>query len=214
MVGNAHQSSRRQFVLRRLHSLSGVFPIGAYLVAHIFLENTFVLAGPQSFEGLVKAIATFPPPVLLGTEVLLIYLPILFHAGYGFVRVRQAEIDNPLRNDYVGAYLYTLQRISGIIAFFFIGWHVWTTRMQYYFANAEISYSFMHAKMTDPLQFTVFLIGVLASVFHFTNGLWTFCITWGITVGVRAQRVARAASMVLFVAMYGTALAILMAFRV
>ncbi|TMA83700.1 MAG: succinate dehydrogenase, partial [Deltaproteobacteria bacterium] len=32
---------RRQFVLRRLHSLSGVFPIGAYLLAHIFLENTF-----------------------------------------------------------------------------------------------------------------------------------------------------------------------------
>ena len=33
---------RRQFVLRRLHSLSGVFPIGAYLLAHIFLAGAFV----------------------------------------------------------------------------------------------------------------------------------------------------------------------------
>ena len=215
MTGVEHHLPRlrQQFVLRRLHSLTGIFPIGAYLVAHIFIENTFVLAGPRSFDGLVKAIATLPPPVLLGTEVLFIYLPILYHSGYGFLRVGQAELDNPLRNDYVGAYLYTLQRISGVIAFFFIGWHVWTTRFQYYFANAEITYSFMHAKMTDPLQLSIFVVGVLASVFHFTNGLWTFCITWGITVGQRAQRVARAASLVLFVAMYGTALAILMAFR-
>ena len=215
VIGTEQQlpRSRQQFVLRRLHSLTGIFPIGAYLVAHIFIENSFVLAGRESFEGLVKAIAVFPPPVLLGIEVLFIYLPILYHSAYGFVRVGQAEIDNPLRNDYVGAYLYTLQRISGVIAFFFIGWHVYTTRFQYYFGNADITYGYMHAKMTDPLQFTVFLIGVLASVFHFTNGLWTFCITWGITVGQRAQRVARGASLALFVAMYGTALAILMAFR-
>src|SRR3954468_2899706 len=101
MTGTVQQlpRTRQQFVLRRLHSLSGIFPIGAYLVAHIFLENSFVLAGDKSFEGLVRAIAVIPPPVLLVPEVLLIYVPILFHAGYGFVRVGQAEIDNPLRND-------------------------------------------------------------------------------------------------------------------
>jgi succinate dehydrogenase / fumarate reductase cytochrome b subunit len=206
-------TARRQFVLRRLHSLTGVFPIGAYLFAHIFLENSFVLGGPKRFEGLVGAIGSFPTAVLLGTEILFIWGPLLFHAAYGFVRVGQAELDSPLRNDYVGAYLYSLQRISGVIAFFFVCWHVWTTRMQYYFYGAEITYDFMHRLMTDPVTFSIFLIGVLASVFHFTNGLWTFCITWGITVGVRAQRVARAAAMGLFVAMYGTALAIFMAFR-
>ena len=204
---------RRPFVLRRLHSVTGVFPIGAYLVAHIFLENSFILAGGERFDLLVRTIAAIPPPVLLAVEVLFLYAPILFHSIYGFVRVGQAELDNPLRNDYVGAYLYTLQRLSGVIAFLFIGYHVWSTRFQYYFANAEIGYAFMHAKMVDPVFFTAYLIGVLASVFHFTNGLWTFCITWGITVGERAQRTARALSLGLFVAMYGTAFAILMAFR-
>ena len=210
---NGPEQSRRRFVLRRLHSLTGIVPIGAYLLAHIFLENSFVLGGPASFERLVAAIAAFPAPLLLTIEVLLIWGPLLFHAIYGFVRVADAELDNPLRTDYLGAYLYTLQRLSGVIAFLFISWHVWSTRMQYYLFGAEISYGFMHRLMVDPITFTIFLVGVLASVFHFTNGIWTFCVTWGITVGPRAQRTLRAACLGFFVVMYGTAFAILMAFR-
>jgi succinate dehydrogenase / fumarate reductase cytochrome b subunit len=204
---------RRGFYLRRLHSLAGIFPIGAYLVAHIFLENVFVLRGGTGFQSIVTFIGAFPAPLLLATEVVFIWAPLLFHAGYGFVRVGQADLENPLRNDHIGAYLYTLQRISGVIAFFFIAYHVWSTRIQYYLWNAEITYDFMHAKMSDPLIFATYLIGVLASVFHFTNGIWTFAITWGITVGQHAQRTLRAACMLFFVIMYGTAFAIIMAFR-
>jgi succinate dehydrogenase / fumarate reductase cytochrome b subunit len=205
--------TQRQFILRRLHSLTGIFPIGAYLFLHIFLENTFVLAGGESFESLVRGIGSIPRQVLLATEILFIWGPILFHSAYGFVRVGQAELDNPLRNDFLGAWLYTLQRLSGVVAFLFIAWHVWSTRMQYYFYGTEITYDFMRGIMTDPLRFGFFLVGVLASVFHFTNGIWTFCITWGITVGQRAQRTVRAVAMVFFVVMYGTAVAIMLAFR-
>jgi len=205
--------TRRQFVLRRLHSLTGMFPIGAYLVAHIFLENSFVLAGGESFESLVRGIGAIPRQVLLGLEVVFIWGPLLFHSAYGFVRVGQAELGNPLRNDYLGAWLYSLQRLSGVVAFFFIVWHVWSTRMQYYFYGTEITYDFMRGLMTHPLGFVFFLVGVLAAVFHFTNGIWTFCITWGITVGGRAQRTLRALAMMFFVVMYGTALAIMLAFR-
>jgi succinate dehydrogenase / fumarate reductase cytochrome b subunit len=215
MIGTEQQLGRseRQFVLRRLHSLTGIVPIGVYLVFHIMLANASVLGGPEAFDRAVLAIAALPPPLLLAIEVLLIYLPLLFHSVYGFVRVGQAELDNPLRHDWVGAYLYSLQRISGVVAFFFIGWHVWQTRYQYYFAGAEITYDFMRASMVDPLTFTAYMVGTLASVFHFANGLWTFCITWGIAVGQRAQRVLRTASMGVFVVMYGTAVAILVAFR-
>ena len=205
--------SRRQFVLRRLHSLTGIFPIGAYLVAHIFLENTFVLAGGESFESLVRGIGAIPRQVLLATEILFIWGPLVFHSAYGFVRVAEAELDNPLRHDYLGAWLYTLQRLSGVVAFFFIGWHVWSTRLQYYLHGTEITYAFMRGIMTDPVRFAFFLVGVLACVFHFTNGIWTFAITWGITVGQRAQRTLRVAALSLCLVMYGTALAIMMAFR-
>jgi succinate dehydrogenase / fumarate reductase cytochrome b subunit len=205
--------SRRQFVLRRLHSLTGIVPIGVYLVFHIMLANASALGGPATFNRAVEAIGALPPPLLLGVEVLFIYLPLLFHGLYGFVRVGQAELENPLRNDHLGAYLYTLQRLSGVVAFFFIAWHVWTTRVQHYFAGAHINYLFMRRLVEDPLTLTFFLVGTLASVFHFTNGIWTFCITWGLTVGARAQRALRAASMAFFIVMYGTAVAILVSFR-
>jgi succinate dehydrogenase / fumarate reductase cytochrome b subunit len=204
---------RRRFILRRLHSLSGIVPIGVYLIFHIMLANASVLGGPDRFDAAVEAIGVLPPPILLAIEVLAIYLPLLFHSLYGFVRLGESELSNPLRNDYLGAYLYTLQRITGVIAFFFIGWHVYTTRFQYYFAGAEIDFAMMRGIMTDPVKFSIFLVGTAASVFHFTNGIWTFAITWGLTVGRRAQRTLRAATLGAFLVMYGTAVAILMAFR-
>src|SRR5579864_6222524 len=160
MVAMEQQRSRTQwqFVLRRLHSATGIFPIGAYLLVHIFLENTFVLAGGESFENLVRGIGAIPPQVLLGIEVLFIWAPLLFHGAYGFVRVGQAELDSPLRHDHLGAWLYTLQRLSGVVAFFFIGWHVWSTRLQHYFHGTEITYAFMHGMMTDPLRLAFFVI--------------------------------------------------------
>lgn len=203
----------RDFVLRRLHSLTGIVPIGVYLIFHVMLANASVLGGPERFDAAVEAISALPPPILLGAEILLIYLPLLFHGLYGFVRVRDAELDNPLAHDWVGAYLYSLQRITGVIAFFFIGWHVYTTRFQYYFAGAHIDYAMMRGIMMEPANLAIFLVGALASVFHFTNGIWTFCVTWGITVGRRAQRTLRAACLVFFVAMGSMAVAIMMAFR-
>jgi succinate dehydrogenase / fumarate reductase cytochrome b subunit len=206
-------SDRRQFVLRRLHSLTGIVPIGVYLVFHIMLANASVLGGPAAFDRSVVAIGALPGPTLLAIEVLFIYAPLLFHGLYGFVRVADADLAGSPRQDWLGGYLYTIQRITGVIAFFFIGWHVYTTRVQYYFAGAEISYQFMHALMTSPVAFPIFVVGTLASVFHFTNGIWTFCITWGLTPGVRAQRAMRAISLLGGAAMSATALAIFMAFR-
>jgi succinate dehydrogenase / fumarate reductase cytochrome b subunit len=214
MEGQGKQGvDRRRFILRRLHSLTGIVPIGAYLIFHVMLANASVLGGPERFDAAVEAIAVLPPPILLAIEVLAIYLPLLFHSLYGFVRVGEAELSNPLRNDYLGSYLYTLQRLTGVIAFFFIGWHVYTTRFQYYFAGAHIDYAMMRGIMVDPVRFSIFLVGTAASVFHFTNGIWTFAITWGLTVGRRAQRTLRAASLGAFLVMYGTCVAILMAFR-
>jgi len=204
---------RRRFILRRLHSLTGIFPIGAYLIFHIMLANASVLGGRERFDAAVEAIALLPPPVLLALEVFAIYLPLLFHSLYGFVRLGEADLANPLRFDWLGSYLYILQRITGVIAFFFIGWHVYTTRFQYYFADAHIDYAMMSGIMSNPVSLAIFLVGTAASVFHFTNGIWTFAITWGITVGRRAQRTLRAASLGAFVVMYGTCIAILMAFR-
>ena len=36
----------------------------------------------------------------------------------------------------------------------------------------------------------VYAIGVLCAVFHLANGIWTFLITWGITIGPRSQTIS------------------------
>ena len=204
---------RLHFILRRLHSLSGIVPIGFYLLAHIFLENSFILGGPESFNGLVQAIALIPVPILLTTEILVLWGPILFHALYGLVIVRTADAATALRYDYTNSYLYILQRVTGVVALLFIGFHVYSTRLTYYFHGTEITYAFMHSYMSSPLWFSVYVVGVLSAIFHFTNGIWTFCVTWGITIGAAAQRMMQLASAVLFVVMSFTGMAILVAFR-
>jgi succinate dehydrogenase / fumarate reductase cytochrome b subunit len=42
--------------------------------------------------------------------------------------------------------------------------------------------------MQQPIVTLAYVIGVLACVFHFANGLWTMGITWGIWVTPTAQR--------------------------
>ena len=205
---------RRHFLLRRLHSLSGIVPIGAYLLVHIFLENAFILGGREQWEGMAEAIGSLPVPILLATEVLILWIPILFHGGYGLVIAYTGDsVNTALRYDYRESYLYVLQRVTGVLAFGFIGFHVYTTRLSHYFWGIEIDYDLMHGFMTTPLYFVIYLIGVTSSVFHFTNGIWTFCITWGLTVGVRAQRMARHACLALFAVMGMTSWMILFSFR-
>jgi succinate dehydrogenase / fumarate reductase cytochrome b subunit len=204
---------RLHLLLRRLHSLAGIVPIGLYVLAHILLENSFVLGGAESFNGLVKAIMVIPGPVLLATEILVLWAPILFHGLYGLVILWSADIPNALHYDYTNSYLYVLQRVTGVIALLFIGFHVASTRLMFYFYHTEITYDFMHSYMVSPLWFTVYVVGVLAAVFHFTNGIWTFCVTWGITVGARAQKMVQFASLLFFVVVGGTSMAILVAFR-
>jgi succinate dehydrogenase / fumarate reductase cytochrome b subunit len=204
---------RLHFLLRRLHSLAGILPIGAYLVAHIFLENSFVLGGPKRFDWFVESLAQIPTALLLGTEITILWIPILFHALYGLVILRSADIPNALHYDYTNSYLYILQRVTGVVAILFIGFHVYSTRLTYYFHGTEITYAFMHSYMSSPLWFSVYVVGVLSAIFHFTNGIWTFCVTWGITIGAAAQRMMQLASVVLFVVMSFTGMAILVAFR-
>ena len=46
----------------------------------------------------------------------------------------------------------------------------------------------MAHQFADPTHFAIQFIGIVATVFHFTNGLWNFCIRWGLTISARSQR--------------------------
>ncbi|NBW88043.1 MAG: hypothetical protein EBR23_14750, partial [Planctomycetia bacterium] len=124
MTANESEPSffaRHQFLIYRLFSLSGLVPVGAFLVVHL-LTNASVLAGPGTFQSRVDAIHSLGP-LLVPIEWAFIFLPMIFHATVGFVIIA-GGLPNVGSYAYVGNVRYTLQRATGMIAFAFIIWHV------------------------------------------------------------------------------------------
>jgi succinate dehydrogenase / fumarate reductase cytochrome b subunit len=67
----------------------------------------------------------------------------------------------------------------------------------------------MHQFATNP---TLYVIGVMSAVFHFSNGLWAFLISWGITISPHTQKVSSYICMVVFVLVSGLFILSLVAF--
>lgn len=192
--------ARHEFLIRRLHSLTGLIPVGAYMCIHL-ATNASILAGPATFQDNVDRIHSLGP-ALPFVEWTCILLPIIFHAVVGVAIIRTG-LPNTGAYPYEANVRYTLQRATAWIAFFFIGWHVfhmhgWVTlphwREQVARTGLGAQFDPEHASSSvhealASLWVTIFyLIGVGACVFHFANGLWTMGITWGAWTSPAAQR--------------------------
>ena len=71
----------------------------------------------------------------------------------------------------------------------------------------------MHEISTNGFYFVLYVIGVIAATFHFSNGMWAFLVSWGITVGPRAQKISSYIWMGVFVIVAALFLLSLVAFR-
>ncbi|MDO8644132.1 MAG: succinate dehydrogenase, partial [bacterium] len=109
-------------------------------------------------------------------------------------------------------WMFLLQRLTGVIAVVFIGVHTYTTRISSVLFHHEVTFQTMSETLHHPFWFWFYAIGIVAACFHFCNGIWSFLITWGITVGRQAQRVSSAATMFGFVLMTTWGFAILLRF--
>ena len=191
---------RHEFLLRRLHSLSGIVPVGAYMCIHL-LTNASVLGGPQTFQDQVDAIHRLGP-ILPFVEWTFIFIPIIFHAALGIVRAVNCE-SNAETYRYGSNIRYTLQRVTAWIALVFIFWHVfhmhgwfhfdlWTQNVARKFGgglfNADHATSTAALALQPLIVKILYAIGVLSTVYHLANGLWTSGITWGIWTTPAAQR--------------------------
>jgi succinate dehydrogenase / fumarate reductase cytochrome b subunit len=197
--------SRNHFLVRRLHSLTGIIPVGAFLIEHL-LTNSLALRGPEAFNKQVQWIQEMP--FLLALEVIFIFVPLAFHAIYG-VAIALESKPNQNQYPYMDNWRYTLQRVTAWIAVVFILAHVLHFRFAYLFggpvyseAPGELKYyllTWQGFRVVFPLGvwIAIYAIGTLAVIYHFCNGIATFCITWGITVGDKSRkRVLAGASVV------------------
>ena len=186
------------FWLRRLHSLSGVFPIGAFLLEHMF-SNSFILKGPEAYNEVIATLSGLP--YVLAVETLFIYLPILFHAFYGIYvaftgKSNLSSYPNP------GNILYMLQRWTGLMTFAYVAFHFYHTRGVNLLYGTEVSYERMQELLHHTRVFWFYIIGMAAVMFHFANGVWGFLISWGITVGPKSQKVSGIICAVLGIVLY------------
>jgi succinate dehydrogenase / fumarate reductase cytochrome b subunit len=111
--------------------------------------------------------------------------------------------------------MFFLQRVTGVLTFIFVTWHVWDTRVQVALGNIDHTDfgARLHELVSNPVLYALYIIGLVAASFHFSNGMWAFLVSWGITVGPRAQRVSSYIWMGVFVIMSVMFILAISAFR-
>ena len=189
-------AQNREFFYRRLHSLLGVIPVGLFLTQHLVV-NHFATRGEESFNKAAAFMEQLPFRYFL--EIFVIFLPLLFHAIYGMYIAFTAQ-NNVSRYGYFRNWMFMLQRLTGIITLIFVVWHVWETRVQAAF-GAEVNYDMMANIVANPFMLAFYIVGIVSAVFHFANGLWSFFVSWGITVTPRSQQISTYVTMGIFVAL-------------
>ena len=210
-------SIQRHFLLRRLHSLTGIVPIGVFLIAHLTTNSSlawgrFALRGKgdglsvadggvKYFQHEVSWINEQVPHLLL-IEIVL-WVSIAFHSILGVIYATSGR-GNVKQYAYQDNWRYSLQRLTGYVGILFIVYHVATLRWGWTFLVPEgtrWSHNFSASTLAAAMQGStqgytamgvavsvLYMLGVTALVYHFANGLWTAAITWGLTISTKAQR--------------------------
>lgn len=178
---------------RKLHSLSGIIPVGVFLTFHLFLNYTATW-GEEAYNTASSFMGNLPFKLFL--EAFVIFIPLIFHALYG-VHIAIKSKSNVSRYSFYRNWSFFFQRVTGFVAFAFVIWHVWQTRVQVAM-GAEADFNMMADIVANPLYLVFYIIGIVSAVYHFTNGIWTFLITWGITVSPKSQKIFQYVSIAAF----------------
>lgn len=179
------------FLMRKLHQLTGIVPLGAFFAVHMF-TNAKALGGEKVFNDAVKDIHHIP--FLLFVEIFGIFLPLLFHSVYGILISGEAR-NNVLNYAYGRNWLYVLQRASGIFLFFFIFFHVLNLRFGLVpglnqipvAGNADRAFAIVAGEMQITWVLVLYILGVVATAWHLAYGIFLFAVDWGLVIGEKAQ---------------------------
>lgn len=180
---------KHSFLLRRLHSLSGIVPIGVFLIIHLVTNSSIgwgglalrgepmqdpaagVLgSGAQYFQEEVHWINTGVPHLLL--IELTLWGAIAFHSILGVYYATSSK-PNVQRYAFQDNWRYTLQRLTGYFGILFIFYHVATLRWQWSFlvpGGTEWSHHFSASTLGAALRGSTEMItpaGIGISLFYF-----------------------------------------------
>jgi succinate dehydrogenase / fumarate reductase cytochrome b subunit len=168
--------------------LTGIFPIGAFLLEH-FISNAYATNGPHAYNEQVRFLTSLPFVIWL--ETLFIYIPLLYHSLYGFYIWYRGDSNVGPAYPWAGNWMYTAQRWTGAIAFFYIGWHVYSMRFSgvHLLTHSAAAFNKVYFEFhSSNWAVAFYIVGIVAASWHLAYGLWLFAAKWGITVGEGARR--------------------------
>lgn len=217
----------RHWWLRRLHSLTGLVPVGVFLLEHFYM-NSAIAEGTAAYDQEVADLwSLFRTPTMLQVvEWGGIFLPLAFHAGYG-LWIWHTGQGNASRYGTWRNWMYTLQRWTGAFLVVFLVYHLWHTWrvVNIEWGHALVGTSPISGQTVGLAQYMVeylgasstilafYAAGIFAATFHFANGLWNMAVVWGLTISRRSQRVFGVVCMALFAALFLWGIGTLVTFK-
>lgn len=182
----------RTFLLRKLHQITGIVPLGVFFFVHMF-TNSKAMNGDVSFNKAVKEIHDIP--YLLLIEIFGIFLPLLFHSVYGVIIAAEAK-PNALNYGYSRNWFYVLQRATGIFLFVFILFHILNLRFGLVpglnsipvAGNADQAFTIVSKEFQITWVLILYILGIVATAWHLAYGFFLFAVDWGLVIGEKAQK--------------------------
>jgi succinate dehydrogenase / fumarate reductase cytochrome b subunit len=190
---NTSNPKLRPFYLRKLFSFLGVAPLGLYVLWHLW-NNAYALAGAEPFNRRLQEVVQ--SPFYRPLVILLVYVPLLYHAVYGAFLSAKSRPNLGTMPNYTN-FKYVLRRISGIGIFLFVGAHVYKTTIEPRLEGFEIDFHHMKEGLGEPLTLLVYVFGLTGVAYHLADGLWLFGVEHGLWTGERGMRRAEIVSVTL-----------------
>lgn len=161
--------------IRRWFRLTGVLPVGIFLVLHLW-TSAAILTSRAAYDA--ELVAVNGVPIIAMLELVLVLLPLAFHALFG---IHLAFRPDPGPHHYASDRLHLLQRITGLVALVFIGLHLWELRLQGVIGDLRPgTYSTrLEAHLSSTISgiphiAVLYLVGIAACVFHLANGMTSY----------------------------------------
>lgn len=188
----------KTFLMRKLHQLTGIVPLGAFFFVHMY-TNSAAMNGAASFNKHVKDIHDLP--YLLFLEIFGIFLPLVFHSVYGIFISAEARVNN-INYGYGRNWFYLFQRITGVFLFFFLLFHILNFRFGLIpglnetpiAGHADIAFDIVAKEFANVGILILYILGVAATAWHLAYGFFLFAVDWGIIIGEKAQKYSLYAS--------------------
>jgi succinate dehydrogenase / fumarate reductase cytochrome b subunit len=182
----------RRTLAARVFSLSGVLPLGAFLVLHVAL-NARALGGELPFA---RAVAWTERVPLLGLfEGVFVFVPLAVHGAFGLwlvVTRRPFAVPSP----YPRAVRIAM-RVTGVLVLAFLAMHLPELRFRLYPARPEaaqlmtlLAEDLSSLRAGLPWRGALYLLGSACATFHFVGGLWGHFASTARATTERARRLA------------------------